>query len=68
MWEMLDQFKIVLSLGREIIIPLCIGSTVVGLVAAAVVYGISQRLLRFMIERHELRRARLNHDTDSHRT
>lgn len=68
MWDMLEQFRIVLSLGREIIVPLCIGSTVVGLVAAAIVYGISQRLLRFMIERHELRRARLNQNSNSRRT
>ncbi|SHO50396.1 DUF2062 domain-containing protein [Desulfopila aestuarii] len=57
MWDLLDQFESVLSLGREIIIPLCIGSTIVGIVAAGIVYGISQSLLRFMIARREKKRA-----------
>ena len=57
MWDLLDQFESVLSLGREIIIPLCIGSTIVGIVAAGIVYGISQSLLRFMITRREKKRA-----------
>jgi uncharacterized protein (DUF2062 family) len=56
MWDMLDQFESVLSLGREIIVPLCIGSTIVGIVSAGIVYGISQSLLRFMIARREKRR------------
>jgi len=56
MWDMLEQFEAILNLGREIIIPLCFGSAVVGLVAAGIAYGISQRLLRFMIARRERRR------------
>lgn len=56
MWDLLEQFKVVLSLGREIILPLCIGSILVGLVAAGLVYGIAQGLFRFMIARRERKR------------
>ena len=56
MWDMLEQFQTILQLGKEIIIPLCFGSTIVGLVAAGIVYGISQSLLRFMVARREKKR------------
>ncbi|MFV0437885.1 MAG: DUF2062 domain-containing protein [Desulfopila sp.] len=56
MWDLLDQFNSVLSLGGEIILPLCIGSVVVGVVAAAIVYGIAQGLLHFMTVRREKKR------------
>lgn len=56
MWDLLEQFETVLSLGREIVIPLCIGSTIVGLVAAGIIYGISQSLLRFMVLRRAKKR------------
>jgi hypothetical protein len=53
MWDMLEQFREVMNLGQEIIIPLVVGSTVVGLLSAATVYAISQRLIGFMIVRRE---------------
>lgn len=55
-WDMLEQFKTVLHLGREIIIPLLIGSTIVGLVSAAIAYAISQSLFRYMVTRRERKR------------
>lgn len=53
MWDMLDQFKAVMTLGQEIIVPLVIGSTVVGIICAAIVYGISQSLLKYMLLRRQ---------------
>lgn len=59
-WDFLEQFKAMLDLGQEVIIPLCIGSTLVGIVCAAIVYAISQWLLRFMLTRQEKKRDRFN--------
>lgn len=56
MWDMSEQFKEVMNLGREVIIPLLIGSTIVGLVSAAIVYAISQRLIGYLIARREKKR------------
>lgn len=55
-WDMLEQFRQIMNLGLEIIIPLLIGSTIVGLLSAALVYAISQRLIGYMIERREKKR------------
>jgi hypothetical protein len=56
-WDMFAQFQSVLSLGREIIVPLLIGSTLVGLVSAVLVYMVSQGIIRYMEIRREKRRA-----------
>jgi uncharacterized protein (DUF2062 family) len=55
-WDMFNQFAEVINLGREIIIPLLIGSTIVGLLSAALVYAISQRLISYLMARREKRR------------
>lgn len=55
-WDVFEQFGTILDLGREIIIPLMIGSTIVGMVSAAIVYAISQRLIRYMTGRRERKR------------
>lgn len=62
-WDMLEQFKAVLQLGREIIIPLLIGSTIVGLLAAGLTYLISHSLIRYMLARREQKRTRNNLET-----
>jgi uncharacterized protein len=50
-WEMLEQFKVLMSLSWEIIIPLTIGSIIVGLVAALIVYVASFAMLRYLLIR-----------------
>ena len=56
LWDILDQFKEVMSLGQEIVIPLVIGSVVVGLVAALCAYLISYALIRYMAIRRNRKR------------
>lgn len=51
LWHILDQFMMLLGLGREIIVPLVIGSVLVGAVAAAIVYALSLGALRFIVRR-----------------
>jgi uncharacterized protein (DUF2062 family) len=48
-WDFFDQFRTVISLGREVIIPLMIGSCLVGIVAAVLVYVGSMLLLRYIL-------------------
>lgn len=55
-WDILEQFGTILSLGREIIIPLLIGSTIVGIIAAAITYLISHSLIRYMLARKARKR------------
>ena len=55
-WEFLDQFRILMGLGMEIIIPLCIGSVIVGFVAAALVYFLSMLLIRYILKARQERR------------
>jgi len=54
--DMLEQFKAVTALSREIIAPLVLGSVVVGLCAALVVYSLSLALIRFLAEKRNARR------------
>jgi len=61
-WDLLEQFRGILTLGREIIIPLVIGSTVVGVVCAAIVYALSLSLLRILLLRRQRKRERLNNN------
>ena len=55
-WDIWDQFKIVMSLGKDIIIPLIIGSVIVGLIAAALVYAVSLALMRYLVMRRSNKR------------
>lgn len=55
-WEVLEQFKAVMSLSREIIIPLIIGSIIVGLLAALIVYVASFAMLRYLLLRKQRKR------------
>lgn len=52
-WAVIEQFKTVLGLSREIIIPLIIGSIIVGLIAALVVYAASFAVLGFLIKKRQ---------------
>ena len=56
LWDILDQFKEVMSLGQEIFIPLVIGSVVVGAVAAACAYLLSYALIRYTTIRRNRKR------------
>jgi len=55
-WDIWDQFKIVMSLGQDIIIPLIIGSVIVGLIAAIIVYVASLALLKLLVVRRSKKR------------
>ncbi|MDX9894149.1 DUF2062 domain-containing protein [Desulfofustis limnaeus] len=55
-WEMLEQFKAVMNLSQEIIIPLIIGSILVGLIAAFIVYVASFAMLRYLLMRKHRKR------------
>ncbi len=52
-WAVLDQFRVVMALGQEIIIPLVIGSVIVGFICAALVYLISMVVIRFILVKRQ---------------
>jgi len=60
MWDLLDQFREIMTISREIIIPLVIGSTIVGVICATTVYALSLSLLHMLILRRQRKRERLN--------
>ena len=55
-WAMLDQFLVIMGLGKDIIIPLVIGSVLVGSVAAGVIYLLAITLLHWLINRRARKR------------
>lgn len=55
-WEVMEQFRVVMALGREIIIPLVIGSVIVGLICAALVYLLSMVVIRFILVKRQRKR------------
>lgn len=55
-WDILDQFLVVMNLGRDIIIPLIIGSIIVGSISALIVYVGAMTLLRFLVSRRQKKR------------
>jgi len=55
-WDFFDQFRTVMDLGREVIVPLVVGSCIVGLVAAILVYVGAMLLLRYIMIRRSRRR------------
>ncbi len=57
-WSIADQFAIVAGLSREVIIPLLIGSCIVGLVAALLTYGLSMFLIGYLVNRKNGRRTK----------
>lgn len=56
LWDIIDQFKVVMSLGKDIIIPLLIGSLIVGMIAAALVYLVSLGMIRYLVIRRNRKR------------
>ncbi len=59
LWNILDQFKVVMGLGREIFIPLVIGSIIVGAGAAVGVYIVSFAVIRYLSIRRNRKRTLL---------
>lgn len=55
-WAMLDQFRVIMGLGKDIIIPLVIGSVLVGSVAAGILYLLAITLLHWLINRRARKR------------
>ena len=58
-WDMKEQFKAVLEMGVDILIPLLIGSLIIGVVAGSIVYLVSRRLVYLFLHRRAMRH-RLN--------
>lgn len=56
LWDIVDQFKVVMNLGQDIIIPLLIGSFIVGTIAAVFVYLVSLGLIRYLVMRRNRKR------------
>ena len=56
LWDIADQFKMVMNLGQDIIIPLLIGSLIVGMIAAVLVYLVSLGLIRYLVIRRNRKR------------
>lgn len=56
LWDIADQFKMVMNLGQDIIIPLLIGSFIVGMIAAVLVYLVSLGLIRYLVIRRNRKR------------
>ena len=56
LWDIGDQFKMVMNLGQDIIIPLLIGSFIVGMIAAVLVYLVSLGLIRYLVIRRNRKR------------
>ena len=56
LWDILDQFRVVRSLGQEVIIPLIIGSVIVGVIAAVLVYLASFGLISYLSIRRNKKR------------
>ena len=56
LWDIMEQFRVVRSLGQEIIIPLIIGSVIAGVIAAALVYLASFGLISYLSSRRNRKR------------
>lgn len=50
-WDFEKLAHSLLGLGMELVIPLCLGSIIVGLVAAIIVYVPMLKLMRFLVKR-----------------
>lgn len=55
-WDMKDAALAMLQIGMEILIPLCIGSVVVGIVLGIITYILSLKLLSFFFRRRAEKR------------
>ncbi len=59
-WNIKDQFYAILQMGKEILIPLLLGSIVIGVVSGLLVYVLSLKLLSLFFTRRSQRHL-LNH-------
>lgn len=50
-WDFKEQFLAVLNMGKEILVPLLLGSLIIGAVAGVLVYGVSLKLLSLFLSR-----------------
>jgi uncharacterized protein (DUF2062 family) len=55
-WDMDKQVLAILQIGKEILIPLLLGSLIIGAVSGAVVYIFSLNLLSFFLTRRSKKR------------
>ena len=62
-WDIKEQFMAMLQMGKEILIPLVIGSVAIGTVAGLLVYILSLKFLSFFFTRRSQKRL-LNHRKD----
>jgi uncharacterized protein (DUF2062 family) len=51
LWDIKEQFLAVLQMGREVLIPLLIGSVAIGLVTGFLTYVFSLKLLSIFLTR-----------------
>ena len=54
--EIREQIKILMEIGRDIFIPLWIGSIIVGTIVAFLIYVLSMVMLRYLISRRNRKR------------
>ncbi|MGW8192928.1 MAG: DUF2062 domain-containing protein [Desulforhopalus sp.] len=50
-WDIKDQFLAVLQMGKEILLPLILGSVIIGLISGFLVYFLTLRLLSIFLSR-----------------
>jgi uncharacterized protein (DUF2062 family) len=55
-WDIIDQFQIIMGLGKDIVVPLIIGSFIVSVIAAGLVYLASLSMLRYLVTRRNRKR------------
>lgn len=60
-WEMKEAVLAMLQIGTEILIPLCIGSIIVGIVLGILTYILSLKLLQFFFRRRAEKQLLNNH-------
>jgi uncharacterized protein (DUF2062 family) len=59
-WDVKEQFLAVLQMGREVLVPLLIGSVAIGLVTGFLAYALSLKLLSVFFTRRAYKHL-LNH-------
>ncbi len=57
-WQIKEQFAMMLHIGKDVIWPLCIGSVLVGLVCGVISYFFSLHLLRILFNRRKRKQLR----------
>lgn len=60
-WQIEEQVKMMLHIGKEIILPLCIGSCIVGVVCGLLIYFLSLKMLLIFFNRRKKKQFLSNH-------